>query len=208
MLLTGSMILISMVIIGVIDYFVAVPIFNFDVWYVVLAVVINVAMVIVVDIIFATIVRWILPKKWFSIEKTFFSASKKTARFYEKIGIKKWKDKVLELGKVTGFRKDKLGDATSNEYVERFIVEANYGIGVHIACMIFGFLIIFIYPLEYCLAFGIPVGIVNVIINYMSYAILRYNLPKLHTLFKFNKRKEERRIKAQQINDMENQAEQ
>ena len=155
--------------------------------YVILLVLLAVIFEIIIDIIFATIMRWIVPKKFASIErKNFYSASKKEQRFYEKIGIKKWKDKVLELGAVTGFRKNKLGDTNDIKYVERFIVEANYGILVHIACMIFGFLIIFICPRPFWFTVGLPVGIVNLALNFMSNSILRYNLPKLHTLYKFN----------------------
>ena len=42
-----------------------------------LAVVLLVVIEIVIDIIFATIVRWIMPEKFFSIDKLYFPASKK-----------------------------------------------------------------------------------------------------------------------------------
>ncbi len=158
--------------------------------YITLLVLLSVIIEIVIDIIFATIMRWIIPSKYASVDrKKFYPASKKEQIFYEKIGIKKWKDKVLELGAVTGFRKNKLGDTKDNKYVERFIIEANYGILVHLACMIFGFLIIFICPWGFRLSVGLPVAIVNLVLNFMSNSILRYNLPKLHTLYKFNLRK-------------------
>lgn len=158
--------------------------------YVTLLVVISVLLEIVIDVILATIMRWVVPSKYASVErKKFFLASKKEQIFYEKIGIKKWKDKVLELGAVTGFRKNKLGNVNDIKYVERFIVEANYGILVHIACMIFGFTIMLICPIGFRLSVGLPVAMVNLLLNFMSNSILRYNLPKLHTLYKFNLRK-------------------
>lgn len=158
--------------------------------YITLLVLLSVFIEIVIDIIFATIMRWIIPSRFASVDrKKFYPASKKEQIFYEKIGIKKWKNKVLELGAVTGFRKNKLGDTKDNKYVERFIVEANYGILVHIACMVFGFFIILICPRGFRLSVGLPVAIVNFVLNFMSNSILRYNLPKLHTLYKFNLRK-------------------
>ncbi|MBO5926513.1 MAG: hypothetical protein J6Q38_03015, partial [Clostridia bacterium] len=98
---------------------------------------------IIIDAILATIARWILPEKLVNVDKTYFSSTKKETRFYEKIGIKKWKDKVLELGTTTGFRKNKLLNPSDNTYVKRFIIEANYGIVVHVFCVIFGCSILF-----------------------------------------------------------------
>lgn len=190
MLLYVSTILICMILIGVINFFIATPIFGFEWWFIVLGVVCSTIAVIIIDGIFATLVRWALPKSWFSVDRKWFSATKKECRFYESIGIKKWKDKVLELGGFSGFHKDKLGDATSNEYVTRFIVEANYGILVHIACIVFGFAVIFVFPLKFWLCFGVPVAFVNAVLNLLPLYILRYNLPKLHTLYKYNARRE------------------
>ena len=178
-----------MAIISVVDYIVAKPIFGFDLWYIIVAVVISTVAEIIIDSIFATIVRWALPKKWFGVDKKWFIGKKKECRFYEKLGIKKWKEKVLELGAVTNFRKNKIADPTNNDYVARYITEANYGIVVHLACIVFGYAVVFLYPLKYFLCFGIPVAIVNTVLNILPLFILRYNLPKLHSLYKFNERR-------------------
>ncbi len=148
--------------------------------------------VIAIDGIFATIVRWLCPQKWFRITKTSFIASKKEARFYEKIAIKKWKDKVLELGSLTNFRKNKIAEPNNNEYVERYILEANYGIGVHACGMLFGFAATVCCPINLMLPIGLPVSIINLFFNFLPFAILRYNLPKLHTLYRINAKREAR----------------
>ena len=160
-----------------------------DPWYIILAVVINTVAVIVVDGIFATIVRWLLPKKWFSEDKLWFSESKKECSFYEKIGIKWWKDKVPELGMFTTTRKNKIAEPNNNEYVKGYIMEANYGVVVHIADVVFGFLIAFIYPLEFFVNFALGVALVNAVLNFLPIFILRYNLRKLHRLYSLNERK-------------------
>lgn len=188
-------ILFCMAVIAAVNIVVSVPIFGFDAFYVVVAVIIYVVVVIAVDGIAAFTVRYLLPKKWFDIEKSHFCASKKESRFYEKIGIKKWKDKVLELGQFTGFRKNKISAPKDNEFIGRYIVEANYGVGVHIGCIVSGFSIMAFYP-PYWLCFGLPVAVVNAFINFLSYAILRYNLPKLHVVYKFNQRKSMQRQSA------------
>lgn len=187
-------ILTCMVIIATINIIFTVPIFGFGVWYVILAVILSTISVIIVDLIFALIVRRALPEKWFAVDKTCYNASKKERVFYEKLGIKKWKDKILELGALSGFRKNHVLKPNDNEYVERFILEANYGIIVHVADIIFGFLIIFIYPLEYFLCFGVPVAFVNAVLNLLPMMVLRYNLPKLHALREFNIKRQKRLV--------------
>ena len=186
-----------MIILSVVDVFVAAPIFGFDVWYIILAVVVSTVSVIAIDGLCATLSRWILPKKWFGVDKKIFAAGKKECRFYEKIGIKKWKEKVLELGVFANFRKNKIADPNNNEYVSRYIYEANCGVLGHALGALLGFLIIFIYPLQYWLCFGLPVGVVNFVLSSMPLFILRYNLPKLHTLYKFNERRESKKEQKQ-----------
>lgn len=192
-------IIFCMAVIAALNYFFAAPVFGFGIWEIIGAVCLTVAAVIVVDLIFAGIVRWILPQKWFSVTKKGFSAGKKECRFYEKIGIKKWKDKIPELGKLTNFRKNKISEPTNNEYVARYITEANYGIGVHVSCIIFGFLVMLIYP-EYWYCIGLPVGVVNVVYNCLSLFILRYNLPKLHTLYRVNEKRAARKAAEERKN--------
>lgn len=186
----GSIIFNTILIIAT-NYLFFTPIkLAFNIFEFSLIVILLVIIEIIIDAIFATIVRWLMPKKFFSIDKKYFMASKKEMRFYEKIGIKKWKDKALELGAVTGFRKNKLYSPKDNEYVKRFIIETNYGITVHVYCIVFGFLIMLanlFYPFLYV---TLPIAIVNLVLNLLPIFILRYNLPKLHSLYKYNLRKQ------------------
>ncbi len=141
---------------------------------------------ILVDLILALIVRRCLPNKWFGINNKRFGAKSKERLFYEKIGIKRWKDKVLELGALSGFRKNKIQEPKNNDYLARYILEANYGVVVHYVCIILGFSIALIFPKEYFLHFCLPVSIVNAILNLLPLFVLKYNLPKLFMIYKLN----------------------
>ncbi len=187
-------IIFCVIIISIINVFAVAPVINYSVLKIVFWPAIDTIIVIAIDGLIAYIVRHKLPEKYFSIDKKRFIASKKECIFYEKIGIKKWKDKVLELGSFAGFRKNKLTDPTNNDYVKRFIVESNYGIGVHVFGMIIGFSVVFCCPKALWLTVGLPVAIVNVFYNFLSYAILRYNLLKLHKLYKINEKRAQREI--------------
>ncbi len=192
MVLYISTILISMIIIAICDYYFYAPSLGFDFPYIIIGVTVSTVSIIIIDLIFALIVRRFLPAKWFSEKVKWFIAGKKERKFYDFIGIKKWKDKVIELGALSGFRKNKIAEPNSLEYIKRYIIEANFGIVVHIVDMIFGFLVIFIYPLRFWYCFGLPVSLVNVLLNLLPMFILRYNLPKLHRLYSFNLNKIEK----------------
>lgn len=169
--------------------------FNGSIMLVFGVVALGVVAVILVDGLFAFVTRWLLPQKWFGVSNEFYTPSKKFCRFYEKIKIKKWKDRVPELGFFAGFRKNKLVDPTNNEYVGRFIVESNVGALAHLLGMIFGYVIMLFYP-PFAFNVALPIAITNMVLNYLPYVILRYNLPKLRVLYKHNERKQTRNLVA------------
>ena len=155
---------------------------------------------LLIDAIVAFIGRR-LPKKWMDPNKKIFTTSDREIKFYEKIGVRKWKDKVPELGGFTSFHKNKLSDPWNNEYVERYMLEACYGVIIHLFSPFFGFLIVLLDYKMYTgwswmwLTIMIPVAIVNAILIVLPAFILKYNLPKLKMLWDINmknkKKKEE-----------------
>lgn len=189
-------ILSAMFLIAVINIILNPYFYNFQLWFILTAVVISTIAVILVSGFFATLIRHILPKRWFNIDGMKINVSEKEIHFYEKIGVKKWKDYVPELGVFTGFRKNKVSEPKNVKFVERYILEIHYGIYVHLVSVFASFTIIFIYPLKYCLFFGVPVAIVSVILHLMPLFILRYNLPKLKKIrgFLINKKNDAKSV--------------
>ena len=153
-------------------------VFDYSTKYVIIAGILAAVGVIAIDGLFATIVRRCLPEKWFDYTVKFHDASKKECKFYEKIGIKKWKDKVWELGMFTNFSKKNMANPDI-AYLERFILENNYGYWCHLADAFFGFLLVFFYPAEYRLVIPFPACIINFILNMLPVFILRYNTNRL-----------------------------
>ena len=189
MILYGIVIFVCMAIIMKLNAIFAISVFGFPLRYTVLATIINTAAVIVLDGIFALLIRRLLPKKWFSHEKKFFNVSLKEKKFYEKIGIKSWKDKIPELGGFTNLKKSKIENPYDNEYLSRYLLEACYGVVIHIVTIFTGFLIIFICPLKYWLCFGFPVAFVNAVLNILPVFVLRYNTYKLKILYRRNEKR-------------------
>lgn len=151
------------------------------------------AAVVALDAVTASVSRAI-PAKWLPAKAKLFSVGAKEKRFYEKLRIRKWKDRIPEIGHFTGFRKNKMGDPKSLAYIERFLLENRYGEVGHFFSCIIGFLIML--PLPFLPAFwwaiSLPVAIVNVFLNLPSLFILRYNSYKLEILYQSTKKKQER----------------
>ncbi|MBR2023064.1 MAG: hypothetical protein IJ996_00920 [Clostridia bacterium] len=148
--------------------------------------------VILVDGLVATVCR-LLPQRFANSADTFYQVSQKEKKFYEKLKIRKWKDKIPEIGHFTGFRKNKIAQPQSVEYVERFLLEACYGELGHLWIMPIGFVILALFFIsETWIALAIPVAIINAILNVLPVFVLRYNRYKLEILRKNLLKKQER----------------
>ncbi len=148
--------------------------------------------VVLIDGLTATVCR-LLPKKWANHEKKIFQVSAKEKKFYEKLKIRKWKDGVPEIGQFTGFRKNKLENPQSVEYVERFLLEVCYGEIGHFVSLFSGFLIVLLFFIaEYFWLIALCVAFINTLMNLPSFCILRYNSYKLEVLRKSNLKKQAR----------------
>ncbi|MCR4900704.1 MAG: hypothetical protein K5907_07820 [Treponema sp.] len=134
------------------------------------------------DGIFATLIRRAFPEKWFTKDVKFHDVGKKECKFYELLGIKLWKDHVLELGMFTSFSKKKVSNPNDPEYISRFIMECNYGAQIHLWNFILGFVPIFFFPREIGIRFILPAVIANSILSILPLMILRYNVPRLKRL--------------------------
>lgn len=178
MVLYLTTILVCMAIISVLNILLGTSVYGYSPWQVIGLVTIAVVIEIAIDLVLAGIFH-ALPSKWYDPDKKCFCVSKKERKFYEKIGIKKWKDKILELGALGGFRKNKLKDSSDCEYLNLFLIENNKGIVIHISNIILGFLIMLCLPLKYAWVISFPVACVNFVLGLLPIFVLRYNIPKL-----------------------------
>ena len=151
---------------------------------------IGVVLSIVIDGAVCGIAR-AMPKKFAQHDKKIFTVSLKEKKFYEKLKIRKWKEKIPEIGHFTGFRKNKVAEPKNPEYVARFLLECRYGEMGHFLDCIFGFLVMIPFPF---LPLGwwtisLPVCIVNICLSIPTIFVLRYNSYKLEILYKSNLKK-------------------
>lgn len=149
------------------------------------------------DGISATFIRHALPNKWFTKDVKFHHVSKFECKVYELLGIKYWKDHVLELGMFTSFSKKKVANPNDPAYVERFIMECNYGVQVHLWNFILGFIPMLFFPNDIAIRFILPAAIANSILSILPLMILRYNVPRLERLLAVLEKKAARNAKTE-----------
>lgn len=208
MLLYLTTIAIATVVIALLNVFFVAPDLGKGAPFTVLAAVLSVVLVIAIDGITAWIVNR-LPEKRFDHAKKFFTVGAKEKKFYESLKIRKWKDRIPELGALGGFRKNKIAEPSNNDYVARFLTEICYGEIVHIVSPFTGFLVLLFFP-EFALTIGLPVAIVNIFFNLPSLFILRYNSYKLEILYKSNLKKaareREKKVRSEEKNEATDEA--
>ena len=114
----------------------------------------------------------------FAPESSAFHVSKQERNFYRRIGIQSWKDSIPELGLFTGFSKSEFTNPKDPAYLAKFLTESHYGVVIHLANALFGFLIIL---LPWCSqpTIAIPIALVNMILSLLPVAVLRFNTAPL-----------------------------
>ena len=158
-------------------------------WYaVLLLVVVCTALQFALDGLIAITVNK-LPDKWFGVDNPRFHISEWEKKLYKKLRIRKWKDKVWELGGLGGFSKKNLAEPGSPAYIEKFIIECNKGVATHRLSYFIGFLPVLFIPNICALTIACPVAVVNLFLNILPTLALRYNTPKLKAMLQRMKRK-------------------
>ena len=149
------------------------------------------ALVIAVDGLTATVAR-LLPKRFANHESRVFLVNASEKRFYEKIGIRKWKDKIPELGHFTGFRKNKIENPKDGAYLQRFLMEICYGEIGHFYSCFTGFATLFVcFWVKNWMWIAVFVSVVNAVLNVLPLFVLRYNSYKLRILWKQTQKRRE-----------------
>ena len=184
MILYITVILLGMVGIAVMNYFVFMPetAIGFPLWLNIVGVVVSTIAVIAIDGGLAAIAHKFQNK--INPFSKYFNVSKKEKRRLEKIGVRKFKDFLPDLGFLAKFPKGEVAQPKNKDYVYLYIMESCSGEIGHLLGTVLGFLIIFLFPLKYVLCFGVPVGIVNFVLSLLPVFSLRYNRYKLTIVYR------------------------
>ena len=149
-----------------------------DVHVIVALVVLCTALQFALDGMIAIIINK-MPDRLFGINSPLYNVSEAEKKLYKKLKVRRWKDKVWELGGLGGFSKKILVEPENPEYIEKFIIECNKGVLTHRLSYPIGFLPMLFIPSICSLTVALPVALVNLFLNILPTIVLRYNTPKL-----------------------------
>ena len=119
----------------------------------------------------------------------FYSVSKKEKKVHKFLRVRKWRDKIPEMGGLlVGFQKKKLEKDTP-EYLLFFLKETCYAELMHLISAILGFAVVFLLPLRFALPVSLPVALVNFVLNMMPVLVQRYVRSHMIPLYERSKRR-------------------
>jgi hypothetical protein len=142
-------------------------------------------------------------RKFIKPEAKYFKVSKKETRFWERLGVRLYKDRLPDLGaKFVGFEKARLANPKDLDYIKKYIHETCVGEIGHIVGGILGFAVMAFMPFSYYwLSIALPCAIVNLFLATLPFIVMRYNRHKLVALHKIieiqNKREETKKNKEE-----------
>lgn len=141
-----------------------------------------------IDAAVALITRFSIPENKMNPFLRYFDVSRQKRQFYEKLGIRKWKDIIPESGKyLVGFAKDKIAEPDNNEYLLKFLRETCYAEIMHTLSLFLGFLTLIFLP--YKLTIVLPAAVINAFLQLLPVLVQRYNRQRIEILYNYNIRK-------------------
>ena len=151
-------------------------------YYVLISVVWCTALQFVLDGVVAFSVR-MTPDRLYGIDNLLFHITEWEKELYKRLRVRSWKDKVWELGGLGGFSKKSMTSTNDPEYIKKFIVECNRGVATHRLSYPVGFVAMLTLKGTCVFTVALPVALVNLYLNILPTLVLRYNTPKLKTLY-------------------------
>lgn len=150
-------------------------------YYIVIATVFCTALQFVLDGVIAIAINK-MPDAWFAVDNPLYNVSRRERELYKKLKVKRWKNKVWELGGLGGFSKGKISSPDDPKYIEKFIIECNKGVLTHRLAYPIGFLAMLTLKMPCAITIAMPVAIVNLFLNILPTIVLRNNTPLLKSI--------------------------
>jgi len=159
-------------------------IFDTAAWYyIVIATVFCTALQFALDGFIAIVINK-MPDGWFGVDNPAYNVTERERKLYKKLKVKRWKNKVWELGGLGGFSKGAIESPDDPRYIEKFIIECNKGVLTHRLSYPIGFLAMLTLKMPCALTVALPVATVNLFLNVLPTIVLRNNTPILKSILK------------------------
>ena len=163
----------------------------------------NIAMVVPQGIWFGDVVLWLflailicgfsslaiclftrmLPREHFDPQRKRWHTFKFEEKLQRLLRVKKWKDKIPELGSLSGFEKKKIEDPNKPKYLYKFLTENCLADSLHFFSVFAGLLTFVFLPSHFILTIALPVFITNGVMHTMSWMVQRFLRPKMLKMY-------------------------
>lgn len=149
-----------------------------------------------IDALVALAVRWAIPNRKMNPFHPIWRVHHWERRFYVKIGIRHWKDKIPETGGLlVGFSKKRVTDRKNNAYILTFLKETCYAELMHVLSIPLGFLTLLLTfawtSFDFIPYIGLPVACVNAVLQLFPIFVQRYVRPFLLSTYRWNEKHRE-----------------
>ena len=129
------------------------------------------------------IITRILPKSVFNAHRIRYKTFLIERNFYNLIRVRKWKNKIPELGRLSGLKKDKLLEPNNLQYLQKFLQENCIGESLHFFSILSGLLIFLFIPANYFLSVGVVIFLTNTLLHILPIFVQRYIRPKVVKIY-------------------------
>ena len=161
------------------------------VWWIALAGVFGSAVAVFgIDALVAVLVR-LYPEEKIDPFGGFFAARRWERKLYVRLGVRRWKDRIPEMGGLLAhFPKKHVADRHDNAYLLKFLRETCYAEVMHLWSIPAGFLVLLLFfvPHYSVLWFGLPVAVINAVLQTLPVITQRYVRPFLVATYRRNER--------------------
>lgn len=152
--------------------------------------------------LFAILVR-LIPARCFDPLAAPFWVRKWERRFYVRLGIRHWKDRIPETGALLGYlSKKQVADRHDNAYLWDFMIETCYAETMHTVCVVVGYLILipaWFLGSVYFLYLALPVAVIHGVLHFLPVPVQRYVRPFLLHAYLHNKAKAVKKSTEQEV---------
>ena len=163
-----------------------------------------VAAIVCLPAVVVVIIVRLMPRRLYNPENKIFAVRKGENKIFERLNVKKWKEKIPEAGKTGGFARDHIYDPRNPDYIKKYIIEGCIAEALHTLSIIWGFVALFFIPRNLILPMGVPLTLFNFFIHFFPMLIQRYMRPRLlRTLERLTKAQAEKQQKQENQEQLE-----
>lgn len=129
----------------------------------------------------ALLLRVLVPRSAWDCERSYFKIREKERGLYNRLKVRAWKDRIPEMGKAGGFKKQKI-ESLEPAYLQKFLQETCYAEAMHFTAGAAGFTVL-LFPRAEIFLIALPLAIVNFALHALPCIVQRFTRCRLYRVY-------------------------